>query len=422
LFEKVWDICNFISVLFEFSISGVYLMVLGVPMTTDRFVYEKVINALMDMIRSENYAPGDKLPGVRDLAGRFDCNIHTVRKAIAFLQEDGLIEQRGRQGSFVRRRTTHLIGRSRSRVQIVSTRRIGILLPTDNDEYTIKLLAKLEDYAAQKELQFELHAVNDCGEVETALQTMKRNCCRSAVFIGQDCRKTYLDFLSILKNDHLPVVIAQLLPGLEKFLHEPPEVYSWFDRNTVLFQIEYFKMLGYSHIAYFERDRSDLRRRSCYETIANRSGLKPDAFTASDFANGVTGALDRWEQYRGNLAVLCLDDLDAMQLIIGALKRGWKLPEDMAVMGVNNFVFSRHTDPGISTVSFPYTYLAERMLTRAMELSLGETEYGNFTLPPLEVIIRNSCGGKMRCTPEKLQEILDSLDVKAIFEDTASLA
>jgi DNA-binding LacI/PurR family transcriptional regulator len=132
--------------------------------------------------------------------------------------------------------------------------------------------------------------------------------------------------------------------------------------------------------------------------------------------------LDRWEQYRGNLAVLCLDDLDAMQLIIGALKRGWKLPEDMAVMGVNNFVFSRHTDPGISTVSFPYTYLAERMLTRAMELSLGETEYGNFTLPPLEVIIRNSCGGKMRCTPEKLQEILDSLDVKAIFEDTASLA
>ena len=397
-------------------------MVLGVPMTTDRFVYEKVINALMDMIRSENYAPGDKLPGVRDLAGRFDCNIHTVRKAIAFLQEDGLIEQRGRQGSFVRRRTTHLIGRSRSRVQIVSTRRIGILLPTDNDEYTIKLLAKLEDYATQKELQLELHAVGDCGEVETALQTMKRNCCRAAVFIGLDRKKTHLDFLSILKNDHLPVVMAQLLPGWEKFLYEPPEVYSWFDRKTVQFQIEYFKMLGFRHIVYFGRNRFEIQRCNCYEAAARRSGITPEILFASDFPGKVTNVLDQWEPYRGDLAVLCLDDLDAMQLIIGALKRGWKLPEDMAVMGVNNFVFSRHTDPGISTVSFPYTYLAERMLTRAMELSLGETEYGNFTLPPLEVIIRNSCGGKMRCTPEKLQEILDSLDVKAIFEDTASLA
>ena len=105
-------------------------------------------------------------------------------------------------------------------------------------------------------------------------------------------------------------------------------------------------------------------------------------------------------------------------LIIGAWKRGWKLPEDMAVMGVNNSVFAGFTDPGLSTVSFPYSYLAERTLSRAMELSRGETEFGNFTLPPLEVVIRDSCGGKTRCTPEKLQEILDFLGVKAVFDNS----
>jgi DNA-binding LacI/PurR family transcriptional regulator len=266
--------------------------------------------------------------------------------------------------------------------------------------------------------QIRVMAVSNCEEVEKALQTMKRNCCRAAVFIGPGSRKAFWSFLEILKNGNLPIVLAQLLPGWESCLHEPPEVYAWFDRKTVAFQIEYFKMLGYGYIAYFERDRCNLQHRKSYESFVETAGLKAETFAAADFPNGVDDVLAQWEPHRGDLAVLCQDDLDAMQLIIGAWKRGWKLPDDMAVMGVNNSVFAGFTDPGLSTVSFPYSYLAERTLSRAMELSRGETEFGNFTLPPLEVVIRDSCGGKTRCTPEKLQEILDFLGVKAVFDNS----
>ena len=384
-------------------------MVLGVEMTANRFVYEKVINAIMDMIRTEHYAPGDKLPGVRDLAERFDCNLHTVRKAIAFLEEDGLIEPRGRLGNFVCGSTNHLIGQSRSRVQIVSTRRIGVLLSTDANEFSTNLLAAVENYAVRNELQLELHAVSAVSEIPAAVQKMKRNCCRCAVFLWSGGDKTDKGLKSFLKDNTFPVVLPHPVAGYEKYCYEPAELYSWFDRKAVSFQFLYFKMLGYEHIACLGRDTASWYCR-WYEEIARREGCSPDiALNTEIFA-----VLKRWEPYRGKLAVCCFDDLDALQLTVGAWKRGWVLPRDMALMGINNFPFARHLDPALSSILFPYNYLAERMLKRALELAAGQTEFPPFETAPLEVVIRQSCGGRTRLPEKDLQQSLEKFQIKVL--------
>lgn len=48
----------------------------------DRFAYERVVNSIISLIRDEKYEIGRKLPPIRDLAEQFDCNFHTVRKAV----------------------------------------------------------------------------------------------------------------------------------------------------------------------------------------------------------------------------------------------------------------------------------------------------------------------------------------------------
>ena len=47
------------------------------------------------------YAPGDKLPSVRDLAAEASVNPNTMQKAFAELERSGLIETKRTSGRFV---------------------------------------------------------------------------------------------------------------------------------------------------------------------------------------------------------------------------------------------------------------------------------------------------------------------------------
>lgn len=64
--------------------------------------YEQIAHDLRERIRSGEYAPGSALPLMRDLAGERGVSDITVRKAYGMLQREGLIETRGRGGTFVR--------------------------------------------------------------------------------------------------------------------------------------------------------------------------------------------------------------------------------------------------------------------------------------------------------------------------------
>lgn len=389
-------------------------------MESEQFVYEKVINAIIEMIRVEGYAPGSKLPGVRDLADKFGCNLHTVRKAIAFLSEDGVVEQRMRLGNFVRCSTSHLVGRAQPRVQIVSTRRIGVLLFPKDSEFLAVMLIELERTAIRLDLQLEHHIVTNWKGAATAVRSMKRNGCRAVIGVWDALNSNTPEARAFLDNSPLPVVLGRSVPGYESWYYEPRELYLWFDRDTIRFQFRYFRALGFRHIAYFSRRDAGGKGSThcrCYEECAAAEATLPDcAFAGPDPAE-VDAALAGWDPHRGSLAVLCFDDIEAMRLVIAARKRGWNLPDDLAVMGVNNFFFGRHVDPPLSTVLFPYRYMVERQLLRALDFSEGRTEFGDIVLPHLEVLLRESCSGRRKLSPEQLRQLLDTLGV-TLVEDS----
>lgn len=58
--------------------------------------YERVRSAIRQRIASGMWQPGDRLPKIKELAELFDSKPTTVKTALAFLREDGLV--RGQQG------------------------------------------------------------------------------------------------------------------------------------------------------------------------------------------------------------------------------------------------------------------------------------------------------------------------------------
>jgi len=79
-------------------------------------------------------------------------------------------------------------------------------------------------------------------------------------------------------------------------------------------------------------------------------------------------------------AILCANDLLAIGAITAAKAMGRSLPDDLAVIGFDDFEFAAFVDPPLTTVALP----GYEMGGRAAELLLGFLQEGQF--PQREVV------------------------------------
>jgi DNA-binding transcriptional regulator YhcF (GntR family) len=68
---------------------------------SDRPIYTQLIEQIELKICSGIYPPGSKLPSVRDLAQEASVNPNTMQRALAKLEEDGLLYSSRTSGRFV---------------------------------------------------------------------------------------------------------------------------------------------------------------------------------------------------------------------------------------------------------------------------------------------------------------------------------
>ena len=68
-----------------------------------RPLFDQLRIALIDGIRVGTLEPGTRLPTVRELAGRLGLAVNTVARTYRELESAGIVETRGRFGTFVAR-------------------------------------------------------------------------------------------------------------------------------------------------------------------------------------------------------------------------------------------------------------------------------------------------------------------------------
>jgi GntR family transcriptional regulator len=68
---------------------------------SDRPIYSQLIEQMQIKICSGIFAPGSKLPSVRELAQEAAVNPNTMQKALSILEEDGLLYTNRTSGRFI---------------------------------------------------------------------------------------------------------------------------------------------------------------------------------------------------------------------------------------------------------------------------------------------------------------------------------
>ena len=67
-------------------------------------LFDQLRTAVIESVRDGRLAPGVRLPTVRELAGELGLAVNTVARAYRELEAAGVVETRGRAGTFVARR------------------------------------------------------------------------------------------------------------------------------------------------------------------------------------------------------------------------------------------------------------------------------------------------------------------------------
>ncbi len=65
--------------------------------------FDQLRTQIIDAIRAGTLSPGTRLPTVRELAGQLGLAVNTVARAYRELEAAGIVETRGRFGTFVAR-------------------------------------------------------------------------------------------------------------------------------------------------------------------------------------------------------------------------------------------------------------------------------------------------------------------------------
>jgi LacI family repressor for deo operon, udp, cdd, tsx, nupC, and nupG len=91
-------------------------------------------------------------------------------------------------------------------------------------------------------------------------------------------------------------------------------------------------------------------------------------------------------------AIFCFGD----QVAIGALhalrELGYRVPEDVSVIGVDGIALSQYSAPPLTTVAQPLTQIGEHCATLLIDLIEGKTPDSLVHILPHQLLIRASTG------------------------------
>jgi LacI family repressor for deo operon, udp, cdd, tsx, nupC, and nupG len=94
-------------------------------------------------------------------------------------------------------------------------------------------------------------------------------------------------------------------------------------------------------------------------------------------------------------AVFAANDLDAIGAIKAVKEKGFRIPEDIAVIGFDDIQLASYTEPTLTTVRQPIYEMGTTAISLLVQLIEGKKEVPLKVELPTQLIIRESSGGKI---------------------------
>lgn len=379
--------------------------------TPRQLSYDRVREAVLEMIVKDKFQPGDRLPSERELSRRLGLNHLTVRKGLTTLVSEQIIDRRVGAGTFLRTvpdlrqftlRNTPINDREGQATfsKVSSKNLIGILAFSNSDTFALELLGYLHKETEKRELDISIRMISGLdSKASQVVEEMARQGCSGVLLPWIPDEIILSNLAKLVQSSPIPVVLPRLYQGLEANCCEKPTLAGQADYLAIEMACRYFKLLNYSNIAFLgpgnRYSDSISRRVLSYTQFMNISRMDTHVGLVTCDSDDVDQLVGKWKTLAGDLAVVCYDDDHAFRLITSLHKHNLRIPEDVAVLGFNNISLGQSIDPPLSSIQFDYTYVAQGMLDHVQAMAKGESAQAEGGAREV-LVIRESCGGRLR--------------------------
>ncbi|GIP51287.1 GntR family transcriptional regulator [Paenibacillus vini] len=341
--------------------------------------YEAVKQALLHQIQAGELQPGDKLPNEEDLMNQFQVSGITIRKAMTELANEGVITRIKRKGSFVNGaqaadNSSHLIA--------------FILSAEDNfDVSYMKIIKGAQQAAAEFNYSLIVEWSNENLAVEQAsIQKMLDRKVDGFLIYPFDPIQSKDNYLLIEKND-IPYLLV------DRYNVDHPGYFSGCDNydGAILATRELIRLkhskIKFASFHFFLQ--SEQERFAGYCSAMRQAGLPvtdDDLLTCIDYDALVDSIFKR-----DVTALFCSNDKLAIEIIGQLTGRGVKIPQEVSVMGFDDWDHAGNLSIGLSTVRQNFEEIGRNAANLLNQVIQGKTHGGNTKiLSGVSLVIRES--------------------------------
>ena len=276
---------------------------------------------------------------------------------------------------------------------------IGVLSPDLAEGYNASVLGAIEEYLLQSDYRYFL-ATHEWSKarIEGTIQMFLERGVDGLILINTRlARQVDLPLAVIGKSDNVKRAVSIVIDN----------------HAGVRRALEHLVSLGHRKIAFIKghKDSADTEDRwDAFVSAARSLSIKVDpklvvqlerlgAQQISAIEEGAYCAQQLLSHCREFTALMAFNDISA----IGALNRfrehGWRIPQDLSVVGFDDVAAARIVYPALTTVQQPLQLIGQMAAREVIKAITGEAKYDRLVLTP-QLVVRNSTA-PARVTPSK---------------------
>jgi DNA-binding LacI/PurR family transcriptional regulator len=355
-------------------------------------MYRAIGEELRRDIQTRDYPPGERLPSDAELATRFDTSRLTVIRALRDLEVDGLVERKAGSGTFVR-------SAPRS-----STNVFGLLMPDLGDGEVFEPIARAIARAGESVHQSLLWG--DPAASGPDKEKQAEDLCRyliarkvSGVFFSPVELTPNQDEVNrrisrALDEAGIPVVL------LDRCFYRFPER-SRYDLVGIDNRLAGFRMTmhmikaGCKRVAFAFRPGSASTveaRYTGYQEAIRRAGSIVDPVLKFEAEGADLSEVSRFLKVAGPDGIVCANDFTAARLMPSLLKLGVRIPEDVAMVGINDVKYASFLPVPLTTLRQPCLEIGATAMSVLLDRLKRPDMPARDVLLECEIVVRQSCG------------------------------
>ncbi|HXS62210.1 MAG TPA: LacI family DNA-binding transcriptional regulator [Streptosporangiaceae bacterium] len=349
---------------------------------------------------------------MKDVAAQLGVSTATVSRA---LKDDPAISLATRQAvAEVAQRVQYRPSAAARRLRTKSTSLIGVVMQSVGDGYIGAVVLGIQSRARELGYQPLFFATEGRTDLESqALEVFLSEQVTELITVSPSAsvpRQAVAEGLHVAVINSDEAVPAKRIdrvatgraippPGTPRAAEPMIKHIAFDDLGAGRLATTYLIELGHQSFVHLRGPnvRSSLLRLLGYRQALTAAGLWPQpVLTAAEpvmQAREAAVAEFLSKAARPPVAMVAYDDMSAVAALHAAHRAGWRVPEDLSVVGIDDIQFAAYTNPGLTTVAQPKQRLGALAVDAVLEKDAAEVTVLDGELVIRESTIQPAAGG-----------------------------